>query len=166
MMTKTSVITTPPEGKAIVTFVRPTMFGGAIQFGLWDADKFVGVLSAQSYVQYATQPGEHIFMARAENWSYVKANLEAGKEYYIIGKVFPGVWKARVALAPIKKADFAKPGETEKVAKWLRELRPTAPVESLVESYSSPRLIQVRQSVEEFKKGKVDYGVLDVVDGR
>ena len=166
MMTRTSMIAAPPEGKAIVTFVRATMFGGAIKFGIWDSDKFVGILTAKSYVQYAAEPGEHIFMARAENWSYVKANLEAGKQYYIMGNVFPGAWKARVALAPVKKADFAKPGEMEKIGKWMKELSPTTPVASMVESYSSPRLTQVRQSVEEFKKGKVTYGVLDAVDGK
>jgi len=166
MMVKTSVITAPPQDKAIVTFVRPTMFGGAIQFGIWDSDKFVGILSAKSYVQYAAQPGEHVFLARSENWSYVKATLEAGKEYYVIGKVFPGVWKARVALVPVRKADLAKPGESEKVATWLQVLTPTAPMESKVEDYAGPRLTQVRESIEEFKKGKVNFSVLEAGDGR
>lgn len=166
MMTKTGVITSPPQGKAIVTFVRPSMFGGAIQFGIWDSDKFVGILSAKSLVQYAAVPGEHIFMARAENWSYLKANLEAGKEYYVIGKVFPGVWKARAALVPVRKADLAKPGELEKVATWLRELTPTTPMESKIEDYANPRLTQVREGIEEFKKGKVNFSVLEAGDGQ
>jgi len=166
MMTQTHTITAPPEGTALVTFFRPTMFGGAIQFGLWDSDKFIGILSAKSYVQYAAQPGEHIFMARAENWSYVKANLEAGKEYYIIGRVIMGVWKARVALSPIKKADFEKPGEKEKVAKWLQEMKPTTPLTEKVEAYVTPRRDQVRQSLDEYKAGKATYMVLDAADGR
>jgi hypothetical protein len=165
MMTTTNRIATPPEGKALVTFFRPSMFGGAIQFGIWDGDQVVGVLSANSYIQYAAQPGEHLFLARAENWSYLKAHLEAGKEYYVIGRVFPGVWKARVALDPIKKADLAKPGEKEKVEGWLKDLSPTAPMESKVEEYSSPRLDHVRQGMEEFKKGEVTYEIVDVEDG-
>lgn len=166
MMTKTSTVSSPPAGKAIVTFVRPTMFGGAIQFGIWDSDKFVGILAARSYVQYAADPGEHLFLARAENWSYVKANLEAGKEYFVVGKVFPGVWKARVALAPVKKDELLRPGETAKVEKWLKDLSPTVPMASLVDRYSAPRVDQVRQSVEKFKKGKAGYGVLEAEDGR
>jgi hypothetical protein len=56
-------------------------------------------------VQYLAKQGEQLFLARAENWSDVKADLEAGKQYFIIGKVFSGVWRARVAFDPVTKGD-------------------------------------------------------------
>ena len=49
--------------------------------------------------------GEHVFLARAENGSCVHADLEAGRSYFILAKVFPGIWKGRVACDPIRRDD-------------------------------------------------------------
>ncbi len=90
---------------ALVTFIRPAFVGTAIQFRMWDSEKFIGHLSSQSYIQYKTTPGKHLFLARSENWSCVEAELEGGKSYFIIGKVRMGLLKARVALDPVNKGD-------------------------------------------------------------
>lgn len=160
-----TVAQVPPESlsnKALVTFMRPSYFGGAIQFGIWDSEKFVGVLSAGSYVQYLTEPGEHVFLARAENWSYVKADLQGGKRYYILGKVFPGVWKARVALDPVNNGDK----EAANVDKWLADLTPTAVIPEKFDNYVTPRLEQVKTAAKEIDNGKVKYSVLMKEDGK
>ena len=63
---------------ALVTFARPAVFfGDGISFGIWDEENLVGVLTAGSFIQYKTKPGKHIFMARAENWSILNADLRA-----------------------------------------------------------------------------------------
>jgi len=152
----------PLSDKALVTFMRPSYFGGAIQFGIWDSENFVGVLSAGSSIQYLADPGEHVFLARAENWSYVKAELEGGKQYYIIGKVFPGIWKARVALDPVNVGDE----DAEKVAMWLGKLKPTAVMPDKLEAYVTPRTEQVKAAVAEIDNGKTKFGVLYKTDGR
>ena len=162
MMKQVQKIDSLDANKAMVTFLRPTMFGGAIQFGIWDGTDFVGVLSANSYIQYLTDPGEHYFLGRAENWSCVKANLEAGKKYYIIGKVFPGIWKARVAFDPIKSSDEPQ----SQIDKWLRELKPTSVDESKRDSYVNPRIDQVRGQMGEFRSGKGICETMDASDGR
>ena len=105
MMQPTERLANPDPERALVTFLRPSYFGGVITFGIWDSDAFVGVLTAGSYIEYLVKPGSHLFMTRAENWSYVKADLEAGKRYDILAKVFPGVWKARIAFDPIRRGD-------------------------------------------------------------
>lgn len=148
--------------KALVTFIRPSLFGGAIQFGIWDSGKFVGVLSAKSYVQYLADPGEHVFLARAENWSYVKADLEPGKQYFIVGKVFPGVWKARVALDPVHPGD----PDAANIDNWLKELTPTAVIPEQFDTYVSPRVEQVKAAAAEVDNGKTKFGVLNKTDGR
>lgn len=148
--------------KALVTFMRPSYFGGAIQFGIWDSEKFVGVLSAGSYVQYLATPGEHVFLARAENWSYVKAELEGGKQYFILGKVFPGIWKARVALDPVNKGDE----DAAKVDGWLKDLTPTAVIPEQFDAYVSPRVEQVRAAAAKIDDGKTKFEVLRKTDGR
>jgi hypothetical protein len=162
MMKKVEKIDSLDEKKAMVTFLRPTIFGGAIQFGIWDGEHFVGILSANSYIQYLANPGEHYFLGRAENWSCVKANLEAGKKYYIIGKVFPGVWKARIAFDPIKSGDEPQ----AQVEEWMNELTPTLVDESKRGDYVRPRVDQVRNQVYEFKSGKGICEIMDSSDGR
>lgn len=148
--------------KAMVTFFRPTAFGGAIQFAMWDGEQFVGILSANSYIQYSATPGEHYFLGRAENWSCVKANLEAGKKYYIIGKVFPGLWKARIAFDPIKTGEEPQ----SQVDEWMNKLNPTSIDESKKDEYVRPRINEVRKQVGEFKSGKGTCEMLDLSDGR
>ena len=114
LMTRVPTIEKPDSGRAMVTFFRPSAFGGAIKFSAWDGDRFIGILTARSYVQYQTNPGRHLFMARAENWSYVEADLQAGRHYYIIARPMMGAWKARVALDPVGQHEDAETA-------WVRE---------------------------------------------
>ena len=59
--------------EAIVSFVRERVYmGDGKHVYLWDGDTFIGTLSAGTLVQYRVAPGPHVFMASAENWSYVK----------------------------------------------------------------------------------------------
>ncbi len=153
----------PASSEALVTFLRPSYFGGAIQFGIWNADRFVGILEAGSYLQITVPPGEHLFLARAENWSYVQANLEAGREYFILAKVFPGVWKARVAFDPVRRGD---PQTDEDLTQWLADLRPIGVIDEKVAAYTAPRLEQVRQAVADFRAGKVVSERLEAIDYR
>ena len=162
MMKQVQKIDLVETNKAMVTFLRPTAFGGAIQFGMWDGEQFVGILSANSYIQYVVTPGEHYFLGKAENWSCVKANLEAGKKYYIIGKVFPGIWKARIAFDPIKTGDEPQ----SQVEEWMNTLKPTSVDESKKDDYVRPRTNEVRNQVGEFKIGKGTCEMLDLSDGR
>lgn len=161
MMVQGTPAASQPD-KALVTFVRPSYFGGAIQFGIWDKEQFVGILSAGSYVQYLTEPGEHLFLARAENWSYVKADLEGGKQYYIVGKIFPGIWKARVALDPVG----AGASEQIDVDKWMKDLTPMVVIQEKYDDYVRPRVAQVQEAVKEFDQGNVKFGTLNKTDGR
>lgn len=163
IMQPAPTLAAPETSQALVTFLRPTYFGGAIQFGIWDEDRFVGILSAGSYVQYLAAPGEHVFLARAENWSYVRARLEGGRRYYILGKVFPGVWKARVAFDPVRRAD---PTGDDEIERWLEELKPTEVVPEKREAYAAPRLVQVGEAVQAFRSGQVTFEVLEVDDFR
>ena len=163
MMIKAKPMAVPENNDVVVTFIRPSVFGGAIKFGLWDSENFIGILTAKSYVQYKTHPGEHLFIARAENWSYVKANLEPGKQYFILGKVFPGVWKARVALDPVNKNDNIS---QKQIDNWLNGLTPTTVIPEKVDSYAKPRLPHMKAAIEKFKTGDVKYNELQAADGR
>ena len=163
MMIKAKPMAIPENNDTIVTFIRPSVFGGAIKFGLWDSENFIGILTARAYVQYKTHPGEHLFIARAENWSYVKADLEPGKHYFILGKVYPGVWKARVGLDPVNKNDNITQAQIDN---WLNGLTPTTVIPEKADSYAGPRVSHVKSAIEKFKAGEVKYFELKAADNR
>lgn len=163
MMQPVAPQSAPDESRAMVTFLRPSYFGGAIQFGIWDSDQFVGILEPGSHIQILVPPGEHIFLARAENWSYVHAELEAGRQYFILAKVFPGIWKARVAYDPILRGD---PQTDAEIGQWLSDLKPIGAIAEKVEAYSAPRRDQVRQAVENFRAGKAAGERMEAADFR
>lgn len=148
------------ENYALVTFLRPSMFGGAIQFGIWDGEEFVGVLSSGKSIQYKAAPGEHIFFGRAENWACVKANVEAGKSYFILAKPIMGLMKARVSLDPLNKGD-----ETPaQVMKWAKELERQTVIPAERDGYIKPRLKEVKAALKNYQDGKVEFLVLEASD--
>lgn len=149
MMRVTPAMTAPPPDKAMVTFLRPSSFGGLIKFGIWDGTDFVGILTPGIGIQYLAEPGEHAFMARAENWSYLKANLEAGKEYYVVGRVFPGVWKARVAFDPVTREELDNPKFVQKLDTWLQRMRPCEPEPQSAAAYRDRRLGHVQRALDQ-----------------
>ncbi len=160
MMMKSDTILEPDSNQAIVTFIRPSTYGGAVKFAIWDRDKFIGILTARSHVQYVTEPGEHLFMANSENWSYVKADLKAGKHYIIIGKVFPGHWRMRVALDPVNKDDEYQ----KRSGQWLNELNPTKVIPEKVDGYSSPRMRDINKAIQDYEAGAAKFSILEADD--
>src|SRR3970040_3168257 len=51
-------VTRPESGKALVYFVRPTSFGGAIQRTLYHGDASPGTISAHNHLAYQAKPGK------------------------------------------------------------------------------------------------------------
>jgi len=98
---------TPPAGpspkKALVYFMRPSGMGFAVNFQIWDRDRFVGLSQAKSYFAYECDAGKHLFLGFAENKVAVEADLEAGKSYYIGTNVRMGAWKARMDFTPVTR---------------------------------------------------------------
>ena len=161
MMTKVPAIAGPGSSHALVTIMRPSAFGGAIKFGTWDGDKFMGILTARSYIQYKAAPGEHLFMARAENWSGVNASLQAGRHYFIIARPQMGAWKARVNLDPVSKDEY----NATQIDNWLARLNPIGVIPETIDAYVNPRLAQVKVAVKNFKNGQAAATTLNPEDG-
>jgi hypothetical protein len=156
-------VATLDSNQTIVTFVRSGFVGKAIQFGIWDGEEWVGVLASDSYIQYRTEPGKHLFLARAENWSCIEADLEAGKSYFVIVRPRMGVWKARVAMDPVNKGDNVS---EKKINKWLIGLKATAIDPAKSEAYINPRIEHVRKALENVQQGKAKCNTLSKEDYR
>lgn len=91
----------PESGKALVVFMRPSSFGGAIQATLYDGMDYFATISAQTRVAYQAEPGEHLFMVIGESADFMAAELLPEKTYYALVTPRMGVWKARFSLKPI-----------------------------------------------------------------
>src|SRR4030067_430618 len=107
-------VTRPESGKALVYFVRPTSFGGAIQATLYDGDDYLGTISAHTHLAYQAKPGKHLFMVIGENADFMQADLTAGKTYSAVVQPRMGVWKARFSFQPASGVDQL--GATKQVA--------------------------------------------------
>jgi hypothetical protein len=136
-MVKATPVKGPSPNKALVYFMRPSGFGFAVHFQIWDGYRLIGLSQAKSYFAYECDPGEHLFIGIAENKRAVDADLEAGKAYYVITQVKMGGWKARMAFIPVTRysefwdkvelyktdLNFVVP-EEQKLAEWKAEREP------------------------------------------
>ena len=95
----------PAEGKAVVYFVRVTVYGKPTAFEFFHQDKYIGAFKGDQYMRYECDSGEQLFWASSENKEFVTAELEAGKTYIIMVDVIMGAWKARVGLTPLDISD-------------------------------------------------------------
>lgn len=115
-----------PAEKALVTFIRPSRLGFAISASVYDGDNFIGFVPYQTRLDFLTDPGEHTFMVVSEAADFLRADLLAGKQYFI--KVVPrmGAWRARFSILPVTKADL----DTPEVQKWISEAQPVANIDA------------------------------------
>jgi hypothetical protein len=105
-----------PQNKAVVYFVRTSSLGFAINFSYFDSASFLGKTSGTNYVRYELEPGRHLLWARSENRSFVEAELDAGKIYFLEVTPEMGAIKAEVDLRPVH------PNTDEKVMKRILKL--------------------------------------------
>jgi hypothetical protein len=103
-MQPATAIQGPSPDKALIYFMRPSGFGFAINFQIWDGDRFIGLSQAKSYFGYECQPGKHLFVGFAENKQGLEVDLEAGKTYYALTQVRVGGWRARMAFVPVTRS--------------------------------------------------------------
>lgn len=102
-----------PSGKALVNFHRPSGFGGAVDYYVFDQKKLIGNTKGGNLFQYTCDPGEHVFIGTAQRGSAIKADLVAGKVYDVVINVGMGFFTANISLEPITK-DHKKRSELPK----------------------------------------------------
>jgi hypothetical protein len=148
-------LASPGPGKALVTFFRPTNFAPVVQMQLWDGQKLVGFSNKETYVQYECESGEHLFMARAENWSYVPAVLDSGKHYGLILRPKRGIVKlARVDLIPITKA--SQDVSPKEITAWLSTLKAETIDPELISMFEERWSEAVDAAIAEFPEKQED----------
>lgn len=160
-MQETPLIAKPSENKAIVNFVRPAIFlGDGISLDIWNGKNYVGALGAGKLIQIEVDPGKHLFLANAENWTYASCDLQAGKQYFIKTNIFPGIVSGRVALATVKSDDT-------RVPEWLSSLKPITAAEKERKEFGASKQTEIQNAIADFESGKVtSFAKVQFEDGR
>jgi len=114
-----------PATKAVVYIVRTSSYGSIIGFSYFDSTTYLGKTSGVNYVRFEMEPGKHILWARSENRSFVEADLEAGKIYFLEATPGMGFVKAQVVLTPVNPAKDQK--TMKRIFKLLEKEQPTVP---------------------------------------
>ncbi|MEL0456679.1 DUF2846 domain-containing protein [Flavobacteriaceae bacterium SZ-1-7] len=88
------------ETMAQIYVLRPSSFGSAITFKIYQNEKFIGELGPNSYLawQVDSANGQIEVISKSENYSVLSVTPEAGKTYYIKQKVKMGWIMARTDL--------------------------------------------------------------------
>jgi hypothetical protein len=126
---------TTPE-YATVYIVRTSGLGALINFKYFVDDKYVGKCNYGKYLKLTLSAGEYVIWARAENSSFVEAQLENGKTYIIEAVPKMGALKASVKLEVITELD-------EKTQKKLDK------------NFEKRELIQFSET--ELNEGQIEY---------
>jgi uncharacterized protein DUF2846 len=93
--------------KARIYVIRPALIGSAVQMMVTDNDGLIGETGPQSYLVWERPPGDAFITSRAEKPCSVALTVEAGKDYYVLQRVEPGVMYARCRMEQIDE-DRAK----------------------------------------------------------
>ncbi|MDA0991603.1 MAG: hypothetical protein O3A51_12730 [Verrucomicrobia bacterium] len=165
-MEPTTELRLVPPDRALVSFVPTATYADATRFEIWDGTNLVGLIDPGTYLQVLVEPGEHLFLGKGEDWSFVKATLAPGRQYYISATVTTGVFKSNVSLTAFKKSDFKREGAFQKVEIAMRALRPQQANRKLLAEFARPKLAGARQAVNQFASGKARYTALEHDDGR
>jgi hypothetical protein len=169
-MIKTDKISTADEQFAVVTFLRPgsgltSFVSGDKPSEIWDSEHLIGVLSSDQTVQYKATPGKHVFIGHAANWSFIEADLEAGKYYYVFIKTAPGRLPFQgsvmnVILIPVNKES---PWH-EKTNQWNKMCIRMTAIEDKFKAYEKKKSGAVLNAIKNYKQGKADVLFIDKAD--
>jgi len=155
----------PTNDKALVRFMRPSGFGFAINFNIWDGEKVIGNSVAKSQFDYLADPGKHLFVAVAENKVFLEADLEAGKTYYILTQVRMGAWKARVGFVSVNKGSEY----WDKVKEYEKELNKLEPDKEVLKKWEDENKSKIKEVLSQYEttwKTSEQWPKLNPEDGR
>ena len=105
-----------PADRAAVVFMRPSSYGYAVRFRIFDDKKrFMGDALAEARWEVLMEPGKHWFYANGENAGVLAADLAPGARYYVVIRPYMGMWSARVELTGLG----ARVKDWPKLQEWL-----------------------------------------------
>jgi hypothetical protein len=145
MQPATGPLPAPTADTAVIEFMRPSKFGGAIKCAIFDVTAgepvFLGILAPKDKIVVSVPAGKRLYMITGESADFMEADLVPGKTFRAIAIARMGAWKARFSLIPLKK----HPGEEEwaldgkKAAEWITMCKPLVPAATAAKWYTDNR---------------------------
>ena len=90
-------ITAHPE-KATLVIYRATNYGKPVVVTNYLDGEPIGETKGKTYFITLIEPGRHYVIASSENNACARFDFEAGKVYYLLQAMFPGVMKVRTGF--------------------------------------------------------------------
>lgn len=140
----------------------PVMVSTPGWYQIWDKDNLIGFLPPSNrYVQYKASPGEHVFLARsmrsnAGNWTVLKANVQAGKTYFVRVTQRWNTWKPSVSLEVLKPSDPRFDHFTASLTPYVVD-RTRGDNAKTWDDHVKKNTGIVQEVVENLRKGSQDY---------
>ncbi len=155
----------PAADTATVTFIRSQSYAKKMAFGIWNQDQFLGSLDGKSCFTVELPAGEHTFVANSRYHAGLKAELEAGKRYYVLVKASMGWSQANIGLSPVQ-SDVAQ----SKIDEWIGSLEQleldNAAIDDLIRKRLDAAIPFVQEAVNKVRSGEVEAPLLVAADGR
>ncbi len=148
----------PTKDKALVRFMRLAgIIGSALADNITDGEKVLGNLVPRSQFDYHADPGKHLFIrSRAQYKSFLEADLEAGKTYYVI---------AGLNLIPVNRESKL----WDKVLKYEKTLKILEPDTAAIQKWEEVNRHKIKKIISGYEtvwKTKKEWPKLSPEDGR
>jgi len=165
LMKETDIAVTPDSENALITFIRPQSYKEERAFGIWNENKFLGNLKGKTYFQIKIPAGNYTFLGKSEHFSILKAEVEAGKNYFVQVAASGGMMLPHIRLLPvtndIKQSD---------IQVWLDDSKHVIIDETVISAQINERLDlalpYIKIIIHDANDGKYESRVLGKRDGR
>ena len=165
-MRSSETLLQPSNDKALVRFMRPSKKAWPINFNVYDGKNIIGQGVAMTQFDYLADPGKHLFMATGENKTFLEADLEAGKTYYVFTWPKIGYWsRARVVFVPINRGSKF----WDIVIEYEKTLVKLGPYTGLLEEWAEGKKQEIDRILSHYEKvwkHKHSWPKLNPEDGR
>ena len=94
----------PSEGKSLV-YILKSGAGALVNFRAYLGDKFLGLLTSESYIIIECDPGNHLFWVASENRDFLEADLQPNKVYVLNAEGQMGAFVAGVSLKQLDPSE-------------------------------------------------------------
>jgi hypothetical protein len=135
----------PTAEAATVVFVRPSSYARGMRSTILDGHgRFLGDSLPESYFAVKVPPGEHLFIAWAENTAALRATLAPGKTYYIEVAPKLGAFSARMQLLAVTP----RSENWKEVRQWVAESKQLLVNEAGGQAYLRERQEDVQERIK------------------